>query len=132
MIFIGNFVHLTNQEKQNESERRHGEFNLVIEAKTVEMAIDMFKAKITELRQTSNFFEGNCSIFFNELLGIDQFPQKSAMVLNYKSVVGDPLMPFIGCSLPTQENEACEIFDWSKDGSEKGSDRDRLFLEFKS
>ena len=132
MIFIGNFVHLTNQDKQDESERRHGEFNLVIEAETVEVAIERFKAKITELRQTSNFFEGNCSIYFNELLGIDQFPQTSAMVLNYKSIAGDPRMPFIGCSLPTKDNEACQIIDWSKAGSGKGSDRDRLFLEFKS
>ena len=131
MIFIGNFVHLTNQEKESETERRHGEFNLVIEAETVEMAIDKFKAKITELRQTSNFFEGKCSIYFNELLGVDKFPQSSAMVLNYKSVAGDPLMPFIGCSLPTKENEACEIFDWSKAGSAQGEERDRLFLEFK-
>ena len=30
MIYIGKFLHTTNQQEKNEDKRRHGEFNLVV------------------------------------------------------------------------------------------------------
>jgi hypothetical protein len=32
MFYIGKFLHMTNQQETEESERRHGEFNLIIQA----------------------------------------------------------------------------------------------------
>lgn len=132
MIFIGNFLHLTNKEKKNESERRHGEFNLIIEAEKTEEAIHMFKERIIELRESSDFFEGDCSVFFNQLLGIDKFSKTKATMLNYKSIAGDPVMPFIGCSFPSSEGDDCSIYEWKDVTLKIDSEKNDLFIEFKS
>ena len=58
MVYIGNFHYLTNQQEKAEEDRRHGEFNLLIEAKEKKTAIQMFKNRIYELRESSDFFEG--------------------------------------------------------------------------
>jgi len=68
MIFIGNFLHLTNQQEISEEDRRHGEFNLIVEALNKDIAIQMFKARLIDIRETKEFFEGDCSIFLVKLL----------------------------------------------------------------
>lgn len=132
MIYIGNFLHLTDQEKKTESERRHGEFNLIVKAEQTEKAIHLFKERIVELRESSDFFEGDCSVFFNQLLGIEEFSKTKATMLNYKSIAGDPVMPFIGCSLPNSEGDACSIYEWKDVTLEIDSEKSDLFIEFKS
>jgi len=132
MIFIGNFLHLTNQEKRTEAERRHGEFNLIVEAEQTEKAIHLFKERIIELRESSNFFEGDCSVFFNQLTGVEKFSKSKATMLNYKSIAGNPVMPFIGCSLPNSEGDDCSIYEWNDVTLEIDSEKSDLFIEFKS
>ena len=46
MIYIGKFLHATSQQKKEESERRHGEFNLIIEAEDQDSAVDKFRKRI--------------------------------------------------------------------------------------
>ena len=62
MIYIGKFLHATNQQKTKEEDRRHGEFNLIIEADNEQTAIDRFKERITEFRGKTDLFEGDCFI----------------------------------------------------------------------
>jgi len=68
MVYVGHFFHLTNQQEISESDRRHGEFNLIVEADDARTAVHMFKERILALRQSKDFFEGDCSIFFVQLL----------------------------------------------------------------
>ena len=81
-------------------------------------------------RVYSDFFEGDCSIFFMKLLEFENFPRAEAMMLSYKSTAGDPMMPFIDCFMPSDGFDFCRIHDW-KDGkpSIEGSE-ENLFLEF--
>ncbi len=132
MIYIGNFLHVTDQQEVLESERRHGEFSLIIESDSHETAIKKFKDRIVELRKSSDFFQGECRVFFTQLLEFDSFPKTQAMMLNYKSIVGDPFLPFIGCSIPTGESDSCRIFYWKNNQPEIDGENERLFLEFKS
>lgn len=132
MIYIGNFLHVTDQQEVLESERRHGEFSLIIESDNHETAIKKFKDRIVELRKSSDFFQGECRVFFTQLLEFDSFPKTQAMMLNYKSIVGDPFLPFIGCSIPTGESDSCRIFDWKNNRPEIDGENERLFLEFKN
>ena len=60
MIYIGKFLHATNQQNSKETDRRHGEFNLIIEGEDQDSAIDKFKKRINEFRETSDLFEGEC------------------------------------------------------------------------
>ena len=46
MIYLGTFLHLTNQEERSESERRHGEFCLIVQAEDRDQAIRLFKERI--------------------------------------------------------------------------------------
>lgn len=131
MIYMGNFLYLSDQEKDRTSERRHGEFNLVVEAKDVETAIVHFKEEIAKLRQTREFFSGRCSIFINEFLGFERFSAQKATMINYKSIAGDPVMPFIGCTMPDSESDDCRIYEWKDINLEIDSQKSKLFLEFK-
>lgn len=130
MIYIGNFLHLTNQEETSESERRHGEFNLIVQADSRDAAIGLFKERIQKQREISGLFEGDCSIYFVELLEFEKMPESEAMLLHFKSIAGDPLMPFIACSVPTEETDACRIFDWKNNELEVDGNNKKLFLTF--
>jgi hypothetical protein len=130
MIFIGKFYYLTNQQEIEEQERRHGEFDLIIEAADGESAFHKFKQRIADLRDKRDFFQGQTRIFFIQLLEFDRFPRKQALMLNLKSTAGDPLMPFIGCSIPSDQADACRIYDWKNNEPEIDGQNEKLFLEF--
>ena len=97
MLYIGNFYFVSNQEEELDPNRRHGEFNLMIEAGNTEVAVSLFKSRIVALQKSRNFFGGDCSIFFTQMQEFEGLPITEALILNYKSYVGDPFMPFIGC-----------------------------------
>ena len=130
MIFIGKFFYLTSQQEIEEQERRHGEFDLIVEAQDGESAFHKFKRRIGELRDKGDFFQGQTRIFFIQLLEFDRFPQHQALMLNLKSTAGDPLMPFIGCSIPSDQANACRIYDWKNNEPEIDGQNEKLFLEF--
>jgi len=130
MIFIGKFFYLTNQQEIEEQERRHGEFDLIVEAQEGEDAFMKFKQRIGELRDKGDFFQGQTRIFFIQLLEFDRFPRHQALMLNLKSTAGDPLMPFIGCSIPSDQADACRIYDWKNNEPEIDGQNEKLFLEF--
>jgi hypothetical protein len=131
MIYIGKFFYLTNQQEIEEAERRHGEFDLIIEAPDGAGAFEAFKDRIGEIRAAGDFFLGHTSIFFIQLLEFDRFPRARALMLNLRSTAGDPLMPFIGCSLPTDQGDACRIYDWKDNKPEIDGHHEKLFLEFR-
>lgn len=131
MIFIGKFFYLTNQQEIEEKERRHGEFDLIIEAQDGETAFLKFKDRIAEIREKGDFFQGQTRVFFIQLLEFDRFPRNQALMLNLKSTAGDPLMPFIGCSIPSDQADACRIYDWKNNEPEIDGQNEKLFLEFR-
>ncbi|MEJ2656335.1 MAG: hypothetical protein P8012_03955 [Desulfobacterales bacterium] len=132
MYFIGNFVHATNQEETLEVERRHGEFSLIIDAENPYVALLKFRDRIVKYRETKDFFQGDCSIYLIQLFELDQFPVDDAVMINYKSIVGDPMMPFIRCSLPTDLSDTCRLFDWKNNSPELDGQKEKLFLQFKA
>lgn len=131
MIFMGNFLVLTNQEQIAEADRRHGEFNLIIESNDKKSAIDLFRKKIQLMRASTDFFDGECSIFLIQLLEFDGMPKNQPLMLTYKSMAGDPVMPYIGCLVPTELNNACRIFNWENNRPEIDGHPEHLFLSFK-
>jgi len=132
MIYMGNFVYLTNQQEESEADRRHGEFNLIVEAGSSKAAIDMFKERISQLRGSTEMFEGAFRVFFIQLLEIDTIPRSHPMLLNYKSIAGDPSMPFIRCMVPGEDQQICRIFDWKNNRPEIDGQDEQLFLEFEA
>ena len=131
MKFIGMFSHMTNQEQVSEADRRHGEFILIVDAENAEHAIHMFRDRIVEDRNSKQFFEGVCKIFIVQLVEFDEFPKRAAAMLNYKSVAGDPMMPFISCTVPTDQQDWCSIHDWKENGPHIDGQVENLFIEFK-
>jgi hypothetical protein len=132
MLYIGKFLHMTNQQHTEESERRHGEFNLIVQAKNSQEAIEYFKKRIIDSRENSDLFEGDCAIYLAHLLEMEEFPSERAKMLYYKSVAGDPVMPYISCSAPNGETDGCRILNWMKNRPEIDGAGAELFLEFKS
>jgi hypothetical protein len=131
MLFIGNFYYASNQEEALDANRRHGEFSLMVEADSAEVALDMFKFRITALQELRDFFTGDCSIFFAQILEFEGLPRTEAMILNYKSYAGDPVMPFIGCIIPSDQADACRIHNWEENTPEIDGQNQKVFLEFK-
>ncbi len=132
MLYIGNFLVLTDQEKVAENDRRHGEFSLIIEAVDTPAALRAFKGCILENRQEKDFFPGDCQIFLIQLLEFDRLPVNRAMMLTYKSTVGDPVLPYIGCLVPGEDTDSCRIFDWQDKHLEIDGRDEQLFMAFKA
>ena len=132
MLYIGKFLHMTNQQETEESQRRHGEFNLIVQAENRQAAVESFKRRIVDSRENSDLFGGECSIYFIHLIEMEEFPTKRARMLYYKSIAGDPIMPYISCSAPNGETDGCRILDWMKNKPEIDGTDANLFLEFKS
>ncbi len=130
MIYIGHFFHATNQQESDESHRRHGEFNLIVDADDETAALECFRARINDFRGISSLFEGKCRIFLSRLLKLDDLPRQEALMFNYKSIAGDPVMPFIGCANPSDVNDGCEIFSWNENAPEIEGQDGMLFMEF--
>lgn len=130
MIFLGNFLFVTNQKAANIAERRHGEFNLIVEAQEEAIAIEKFRDRILKFKKESSFFEGACDIFFSRLLRFDDFPSDAAVMVDYKSFAGDPAMPYIQCSLPSAERNACIIHQWQENHPKSDGEENQLFLSF--
>jgi hypothetical protein len=132
MLYIGKFLHMTNQQEAEESDRRHGEFNLIVEAENDQAAVERFKERIIDSREDSDLFEGDSSIYFVHLLELKEFPSNRARLLYYKSIAGDPIMPYISCSTPNGETDGCRILSWMQNRPEIDGEDANLFLEFKS
>jgi hypothetical protein len=132
MLYIGKFLHMTNQQEKEESQRRHGEFNLIIQAENSQAAVENFKQRIIESREKSDLFDGECAIYFVHLLEMEEFPTQRARMLYYKSIAGDPVMPYISCSVPDSETDGCRILNWMKNRPEIDGMDANLFLEFKN
>lgn len=132
MLYIGKFLHMTNQQEAEESERRHGEFNLIVQAENDQTAVERFKERIIDSRENSDLFEGDSSIYIVHLLELEEFPSDRARLLYYKSIAGDPVMPYISCSAPDSETDGCRILSWLKNIPEIDGEDASLFIEFKS
>jgi hypothetical protein len=132
MLYIGKFLHVTNQQSTEESERRHGEFNLIVQAQNSQEAIEYFKERIIDSRENSALFEGDCAIYISHLLEMEEFPSERAKMLYYKSIAGDPVMPYISCSTPNGETDGCRILNWMKNRPEIDGEDANLILEFES
>jgi hypothetical protein len=130
MIYIGHFLHTTNQEQRDERHRRHGEFSMIVEAEDPKQAADEFKKRLMEYRRKSDFFQGESTIFFAHLVEFESLSRKKPVMLNYKSYIGDPLMPFIGCTAPTDTEDGCRIYDWQDNKPEIDGQKGPVFLEF--
>ncbi|UCD88819.1 MAG: hypothetical protein JSW04_10180 [Desulfobacterales bacterium] len=132
MYFIGNFIYANNQEETLEEDRRHGEFSLIIDAKDPYAALRRFRDRIIRYRERSDLFRGDCSVYLIQLFEFDMFPVDEAMMLNYKSTAGDPMMPFIRCSLPSDVTDSCRLFDWKNNIPEIDGQSEKLFLKFEA
>jgi len=132
MIYIGKFLHATNQQRIQEENRRHGEFNLIIEADDETTALKKFKERIVDFRETSNLFEGDCFVYMVHFLELEEFPKDRARMLYYKSIAGDPAMPYISCSAPSGKADGCKILSWMENGPSLDGRDTHLFFHFKS
>jgi hypothetical protein len=130
MYFIGNFQHVSQQLAEDENERRHGSFSMMVVADTTNAAMEKFRQKLLAYRKSTTFFEGRSTIFITRVLEFEQFPRDEAIMLNFKSFAGDPLMPFIACSVPTEESNACKIHEWDSGQPLTEGQKDSVFIQF--
>jgi len=114
MIYIGKFLHTTNQQEKNETRRRHGEFNLLVSAEDKKAAVEKFRDRIAEAQKSTDLFEGDSQIYLVHILEMKRLPKDRAQLFNFQSVVGDPDMPTISCQAPSADNDGCRIVDWQK------------------
>ena len=114
MIYVGKFLHTTNQQEKTESKRRHGEFNLLVSADNKKAAVEKFKTRIAEAQKSTDLFEGDSQIYLVHILELKRIPKDRAQLFNFQSVVGDPDMPTISCQAPSADTDGCRIVDWQR------------------
>lgn len=130
MYFIGNFQHVSDQQSDNENERRHGSFSMMVRADAMNDALDKFRQKLNDYKKSTTFFDGKCIIYITQLLEFEQFPQDEAIMLNFKSFAGDPMMPFIACVVPTEQSNSCSIHEWDQGHPVTEGQMDTVFAQF--
>jgi hypothetical protein len=130
MVYIGHFVYVSNQQEASENERRHGDFDLIVEAESSEEAVTRFRERVVAYRNSDKFFEGECKIYFINLIEFNQFPQARAFMLNFKSFAGDPILPHIECTIPSESTDGCKISDWAGASPTIDGKPEHVFLEF--
>ena len=130
MYFIGNFQHISDQQAEDEQDRRHGDFSMMVEADTVDAALDKFRQRLVDFKEGATFFAGRCEIYITQLLEFDQIPQNEAVMLNFKSYAGDPMMPFIACVVPSEQSNSCSIHEWQNNRPVTEGRKDSAFLKF--
>ena len=129
MYFIANFQHLSDQQYENEKDRRHGSFSMMAVADSIAQAMDKFRQKLTEYNHTTTFFEGKSTIYISQLMEFEKFPEDEAIILNFKSFAGDPIMPFIACAVPTEQSNACSIHEWQQGHPVTEGQKDSVFIQ---
>lgn len=130
MYFIGNFQHVNDQQSDNENDRRHGSFSMMVSADAMNDALDKFRQKLTDYRKSTTLFDGKCTIYITHLLEFVTFPQDEAIMLNFKSFAGDPMMPFIACVVPTEQSNSCSIHEWDHGHPVTEGQMDTVFAQF--
>jgi hypothetical protein len=130
MYFIGNFQYLTDQQNPSEVDRRHGTFTMMVQADSADQALAKFRRQLNQFRNSGAFFDGLCSVYIAQLLEFDKVPEEEAIMLNFKSYVGDPILPFIACVVPTEQSNACTIHEWQGNQPVTEGREDSLFLVF--
>lgn len=130
MYFIANFQHLTDQQETKDSDRRYGAFSMMVEAESSQNALDKFRQRILGFRESSTLFEGRCAVYITHLIEFEKFPKQEAVLLNFNSFAGDPILPHIACVVPTEQSNACSIHEWNDNQPFTEGQRDRLFLNF--
>ena len=130
MYFIGNFQHVSDQQSDNENDRRHGSFSMMVIADDIKDALDKFRYKLSDYKSSTAFFEGKCTIYITQLLEFDKFPHDEAIMLNFKSFAGDPVMPFIACVVPTEQSNSCSIHEWDQGHPITEGQIDTVFMQF--
>ena len=114
MIYIGKFLHTSNQQKRKESDRRHGEFHLIVSAADQQEALASFRTRIAEMQATTDFFDGASTVYLEHVLEMKSVPKSRAVLFDFQSVVGDPALPTISCQAPSGDTDGCRIVDWQK------------------
>lgn len=130
MYFIANFQHISDQHADDENHRRHGSFSMMVSADSRDRALDLFRRRLIQFKEESTLFEGKCTIFISQMLEFDQIPSQEAVLLNYKSFAGDPVMPFIACVVPTEQSNACNIHEWENNQPITEGQKDSVFIQF--
>ncbi|MEE4357697.1 MAG: hypothetical protein V2I97_14625 [Desulfococcaceae bacterium] len=130
MIFIGVFFHLGDRQEKAEEDRRHGDFFLMTAARNQQAAQEMFRKRIQDFRKSGSLFEGECRIYLTKILEFEAIPDSEAVMLNFRSAAGDPVMPFIDCTIPMDESHHCTILEWNENVPEVEGMKGELFLEF--
>lgn len=131
MIYIGKFLHTTNQQEKSESQRRHGEFNLIVSAADKHAALDMFKQRIGEARSATGLLEGDATIYLLHILEMEDLPESRARMFDYQSVAGDPTMPVISCQAPAGEHDGCRILNWQNNRPGVDGQTAQPFMKFR-
>lgn len=130
MYFFANFKHFTDQQQKKESNRRHGDFSMLVQADSLEEAMNLFRQKVIDFRSAGSFFSGNCTVYISELIEFTRFTKNETIMLNYQSFVGDPTLPFIACVVPDENSDACTIHHWQGNQPATEGRQDTLFLKF--
>ena len=66
------------------------------------------------------------------LLELNEFPRDRARMLYYKSIAGDPSMPYISCSAPSGEADGCAILNWMENRPKLDGLDTNVFIHFKA
>lgn len=112
----------------------NGYFTMIVSAPKPEEAMDKLEAKIKKLRKEGDIFSGIKEIFIDNLIEIENFPDK-AILVRYESKKNDGFGRISADLFKTTEADKIKAFYWTPNENDGENDLDELeiapFVVFK-
>lgn len=125
MLYLGRFYF---DREDASGEESCGHFTCLAKADNIDMAVAKFREHINELRQLKDLFSGAVTIYLDDVIEIDQLPEK-AMAIDYISSSENDAYT-MACSIPSGDIDGCKVYDWCPEDTEDDDFEPDPFVEF--
>ena len=102
--FVGNAGHLSN-------DPIHGSFTCLVEAPSIDGAIQKLRELVKRLKRTWEGFESVKRVYFDNCVEVKRLPTQGVLA-NFEERSGEPL-PCVSAALPGVSARACVSYGWS-------------------
>ncbi len=103
---------------------REGEFQIVVQARDAEQAMERCRTLLRKLRAETTLFERPCSLYCKGLLELpDSF--EGGVLVNFTSSRIEGTRSSIACLVPEQEDETITTYEWTPDARGEASESDQ-------
>jgi len=110
VLYLGHFSFVGNAGRLS-NEPIHGSFTCLVEATSIDGAIQKLRELVKRLKRTWEGFESVKRVYFDNCVEVKRLPAQGVLA-NFEERSGEPL-PCVSTALPGVSPRACVSYGWS-------------------